>query len=171
MTIICDRNGKLLAASLEGDGWLTPSMQQNQRDYAGQQNQRDYAGLFGPESDLTHWIAAQMQHAGQDNDRGASSDISHNGEVLNVKLECLKNGGELFGYALFLSPQLQGQGMLADQERWHDIKNHIGSLKLYATFLLKKLPDSEDKQVVERLLKAIDTLADELARIRRGDRT
>lgn len=167
MTIICDTNGMLLAASNEDDGWLTPLRQD------GDSNQRGdhYAGIFGPESDLTRWIAAQMKRGDQDTVRGASSDISHNGEVVRVRMECLKSAGELFGYALHLSPRAEGLSISTDQERWHDIKNYIGSLKLYATFLQKKLPDGEDKQVVERLLKAIDTLAEQLARIRRGDRT
>jgi nitrogen-specific signal transduction histidine kinase len=167
VTIICDANGTLLAASNEADGWLTSSRQ------GAESNQRvgHYTGIFGPESALSHWISAQMEQGVEEKGTGASSDISHNGEILRVKMECLKNAGELFGYALHLSPQPQDQSTKWERERWHDIKNHVGSLKLYATFLQKKLPDGEDKQVVERLLKAIDTLAEQLARIRRGDRT
>jgi len=55
------------------------------------------------------------------------------------------------------------------RQQWHDIKNQLGGLKLYATFLNRKLPLTEDRQTVERMLNGINVLIEHLAKIRRGE--
>ena len=53
--------------------------------------------------------------------------------------------------------------------QWHEIKNHIGALKLYTTFLSRKLLEGDEGQTIEKILKGINALIDFLARIRRGE--
>ena len=45
----------------------------------------------------------------------------------------------------------------------------IGALKLYATFLTRKLPEGDERETVEKMLAGINGLIDYLAKIRRGE--
>jgi hypothetical protein len=174
LTMICDSTGELLAiAGGSPTGWLPDLESSLGRGEDGEWRAKRYLDVFGPASDLTRWITAEMQEARSPGYCGARSDISHNGNAVQVRLEVLRGSGGLFGYALHLTqgPEISEEATLVDRQQWHDIKNHLGGLKLYATFLKKKIPDGENLQIVEKLLNGINSLIEELARIRRGDAT
>jgi hypothetical protein len=58
---------------------------------------------------------------------------------------------------------------IVTRQQWHDIKNHLGGLKLYATYLKRKLPEGEDQEISGKILTGVDALIDKLAKIRRGE--
>jgi hypothetical protein len=174
LTMICNSRGELLAiAGSSPSGWLPDFETSLGRGENGEWRSKRYLDVFGPSSDLTRWITDQMQQARFPEYCGARSDISHNGNAVQVRLEALRGSDGLFGYALHLTqgPEISEEATPVDRQQWHDIKNHLGSLKLYATFLKKKIPDGETQQIVEKLLNGINSLIEELARIRRGDAT
>jgi hypothetical protein len=56
------------------------------------------------------------------------------------------------------------------QQSWHDIKNQLGGLKLYVTFLRMKLGNEDDlvRETSEKIVSSIDTIIRSIADIRRG---
>ena len=57
------------------------------------------------------------------------------------------------------------------QRAWHDIKNQLGGLKLYATFLKMKLGKEDDlvRETSEKIVRGIDAIVETIAEVRRGD--
>jgi hypothetical protein len=132
-----------------------------------------YTVTFGQSSDLTAWLTIQFDKARKQESDGAQSTVDDPGwGRMNVKFETLRFLNEDSRYAVLISEphdsMPEGASVITRQE-WHDIKNHLGGLKLYATFLKKKIPDREDQDIVEKLLKGINGLIDHLAQIRSGD--
>jgi hypothetical protein len=130
-----------------------------------------YTDAFGRESDLTNWLTKQIDEARKNESYRAQSNLEHQGNNVVVGFETLRFCGHDARYAVLISPpdSIPEGASLITRQQWHDIKNHLGSLKLYATFLKKKPPDSQDQAIVEKLLNGINGLIDHLAQIRGGD--
>src|SRR5262249_43555759 len=157
----------------------------------------NYADIFGRGSDLTSWLTKQIDQARKDESHAAQSSLDHLGGKVIVRFEALSlpgaaisgpgnsgkeragidpagqdRGGHHERYAVLISPSedsIPEGASLITRQQWHDIKNHLGGLKLYATFLKKKIADGEDQAIVEKLLNGINGLIDHLAQIRGGD--
>ena len=157
----------------------------------------NYADTFGRGSDLTSWLTKQIDQARKDEHYAAQSNLEYLGGRVIVRFEALSfpdaaisgpsssdndpasidpaghdRGDHQVRYAVLISPSEdsipEGASVITRQQ-WHDIKNHLGGLKLYATFLKKKIADGEDQAIVEKLLNGINGLIDHLAQIRGGD--
>jgi hypothetical protein len=168
--IVLSPGGRIEAASKAPAGWLRAQAVDTAAD---DEPNAHYSRSFGTESEITLWISKQIEQAHGEKFH-AQSNIAINGQVVGAKFETLSRDGLLFGYAVQLSAcglQVSEGDAVVGRQQWHDIKNHLGGLKLYATFLNKKIPEGEDRQIVEKLLKGINSLIDHLARIRRGDPT
>jgi hypothetical protein len=139
--------------------------------------QKHFAELFGPESGITHWLTEHLNQARRKVDYYAESSLENGSQVVFLRLESLKCDDELYGFALQILPgETPARGTPLDEgdavvyrKQWHEIKNHIGALKLYATFLTRKMPDGDERQTVEKMLNGINVLIEYLAKIRRGD--
>jgi hypothetical protein len=137
---------------------------------------RHFAEVFGQDSEVTKWLTYHMNEARKQDEYYKESQLENGNDLLLIKLESLKCDETLFGFAVTLSPfvsrvakaQEEGDAVVY-RKQWHEIKNHIGALKLYATFLTKKLPEGDELQAVEKMLNGINTLIEYLARIRRGE--
>jgi hypothetical protein len=131
-----------------------------------------FAESFGEGSELTKWLTDQIDQARISEFHSAESQLEHLGRRLSVEFETVRFPGLGNRYAVFISsPEdstADGSSVITRQQ-WHDIKNHLGGLKLYATFLKKKLDNIEDLAIVEKLLNGINGLIDHLAQIRGGD--
>jgi hypothetical protein len=133
--------------------------------------------VFGQDSQITNWLTHHLNEARRQDDYYTESQLENGNNQLLIKLESLKCDEELYGFALTISPFIAGENRNIYEEgdavvyrkQWHEIKNHIGALKLYATFLTKKIPESDERQAVEKMLSGINTLIDYLAKIRRGE--
>ncbi len=138
---------------------------------------KHFAEVFGQDSGITRWLTHHMNEARKQGDYYNESQLENGSSPLVIRLESLKCDEELYGFALTISPFVVHDSRTEHEEgdaviyrkQWHEIKNHIGALKLYATFLTKKLPDGDELQAVEKMLSGINTLIEYLARIRRGE--
>jgi hypothetical protein len=165
--VICDAAGRLLAISANAPRELiacSPTAHQH------------YAEIFGESSAITHWLTDHLGQARREGDYYIEHQIESDGDMVNLRLESLMCDQELYGFALTLAPaatasaaRLEEGDAIVYRKQWHEIKNYIGAMKLYATFLTKKLPDGDEKQTIEKMLAGINGLIDYLARIRRGE--
>ena len=139
--------------------------------------QKHFAEVFGRESNITHWLTEHLNEARRRIDYHAQGSLENGSQMLFVKLESLKCDDELYGFALQILPgdvpakntPIDEGDAVVYRKQWHEIKNHIGALKLYATFLTRKMPDGDERQTVEKMLNGINVLIEYLAKIRRGD--
>jgi len=165
--LVCDAAGRVQAVS---SGSRTPA-------FGADAVQKHYAEVFGMGSNITVWLTEHFERARKQGFYSAESNIQNGLAPLSVKLETLKSDGELYGFAVHLIPigsrkevpTLNEGDAIVTRQEWHDVKNHLGGLKLYATFLKRKLALGEDQQIVEKMLKGIDVLIEHLAKIRRGE--
>jgi len=139
--------------------------------------QKHFVELFGQESGITQWLTEHLNEARRKVDYYAESSLEDGNQIVFLRLESLKCDGELYGFALQVVPggsrpkerALEEGDAVVYRKQWHEIKNHIGALKLYATFLTRKMAEGDERQTVEKMLNGINVLIDYLAKIRRGD--
>jgi hypothetical protein len=165
--VICDAAGRLLAISANAPQELiscSPTAHQH------------FSEVFGESSAITRWLTDHLGQARREGDYYIEHQLENGGGLLSLRLESLLCDQELYGFALTLAPaqsaseaRLEEGDSVVYRKQWHEIKNYIGALKLYATFLTKKLPDGDEKQTIEKMLAGINGLIDYLARIRRGE--
>jgi hypothetical protein len=164
--VVCDAAGRVLAVSANPPQEIiacSPVAPQH------------FAEVFGETSAITGWLTNHLGQARRNGDYFAEQQVENAGGVLHVRLESLMCGQELYGFALTLGPvATAGRGLedgdaVVYRKQWHEIKNAIGALKLYATFLSRKLPEGDERQTVEKMLAGINNLIDYLAKIRRGE--
>jgi hypothetical protein len=164
--LVCDAAGKVQAVSSNSSAvnFAQPET-----------TQKHFSEVFGRDSQLTHWLTEQIGLARKRGEHYAESTVQNGSCELTVRLESLRRDSELYGFAVYISSPAAGGPALGEgdaivtRQQWHDIKNHLGGLKLYATFLKRKLPAGDDQQTVEKMLSGIDGLIDHLAKIRRGE--
>lgn len=135
---------------------------------------KHYAEVFGRDSNITKWLTDHFEQARKQGDYSAEASVQNGDAPLSVRLESLKTADEFYGFAVHLNPRdralkLEEGDAIVTRQEWHDVKNHLGGLKLYATFLKRKLAMGEDQQIVEKMLQGIDVLIEHLAKIRRGE--
>ena len=95
---------------------------------------------------------------------------------MTLRLDSLNCDGERCGFTLQIAPLgseiicvlHEGDSVVA-RKQWHEIKNHVGALKLYATFLKRKMPEGDERRIVEKIFNGVNTLIGYLDRIRRGE--
>ncbi|HKP84711.1 MAG TPA: hypothetical protein VJZ26_01365 [Blastocatellia bacterium] len=166
--LVCDAAGRVQAITSSASRKLiacSPSKHEH------------FAEVFGDGSEVTEWLTYHMNEARKHGDYYVESRLENGSDPLLVRLESLKCDEELFGFALTLKPHapakpretLQDGDAVVFRKQWHEIKNHIGALKLYATFLTKKMQEGDERQTVEKMLNGINGLIDYLAKIRRGE--
>lgn len=144
------------------------------------------AQYFGQNSPINRWFLEQIQEAGELADFSAEADLDlEDGEKqVFVRLNSLKCENAQYRFALQLCPehptrssqplpevpaQLKDGDSIVTRKEWHEIKNHVGALRLYATFLKRRMPEGDERQIVEKVLQGINTLIGYLDRIRRGE--
>ena len=165
--VVCDAGGRVIAVS---SGAAANGLFQTG---AAQQH---FAEVFGTDSEITSWLTRHLSEARKLGDYYAESSLDGDGKLFAC-IETLMKDGEIFGYALHFIPDGAGGGRQAlcegdsivTRQQWHDIKNSLGGLKLYATYLKRKLPEGEDQQIADKILAGVDGLIDQLAKIRRGE--
>jgi hypothetical protein len=166
--VVCDAGGRVLAVS---SGAAANGL------FGTGAAQQHFAEVFGLDSAITSWLTEHLSEARKRGDYYAESSLDGDDNKLFACIETLMKDGEIFGYALHFIPDgasggrhalCEGDSVITRQQ-WHDVKNHLGGLKLYATYLKRKLPEGEDQQIAEKILAGVDGLIDHLAKIRRGE--
>jgi hypothetical protein len=120
--------------------------------------------VFEARPELLAWLAEASNGAGDrcvvDGGGGAS---------VEVRFASLDGDG---GYALVAAPAEPPpiHGSLVSQQAWHDIKNQLGGLKLYATFLKMKLASQDEmvRDTTAKIIGGIDAVVRSIAEVRRG---
>jgi len=166
--VICDAAGRVLAVSANAPREVIP---------CSPVAHKHFAEVFGESSAITRWLTDHLGQARREGDYLAETEVEFGDGLLQVHLESLMCDQELYGFALKLAsvkPQAVGADLedgdsVVYRKQWHEIKNYIGAMKLYATFLTRKLPEGEERQTIEKMLNGINSLIDYLARIRRGE--
>lgn len=170
MLLVCDTAGKVQAVTSKGSGDTFRGVNVGERDIAE---------VFGRGSSINSWFRECAQEASQQDEYCAEAnlDLGNGSGRVFVKLESLRRGNELYGFALQLCPNVPDStsfapgegGSVITRKEWHEIKNHIGALRLYATFLKRKMPDGDERLIVEKMLSGVNALIGYLDKIRRGD--
>ena len=169
MLLICDFDGRVQAIS---------SRDVSSQLFECDPLQKHYTEAFGADSQIAEWLNMRFKDAQAASPYYEESCLDHKGDKVAVSLEGLKNGDALYGLAIPVIPDRCGYGRasvsegdaVVTRQQWHDIKNQLGGLTLYATFLHRKLPSTEDSQKVERMLNGINGRIEHRAKIRRGER-
>lgn len=166
--LVCDAAGRIQAITSSASKDLIP---------CSPSKHMHFAEVFGHDSELTEWITFHMNEARKKGDYVIESDLDNDANPISIRLESLVCEANLFGYALTVRPAipestrepLQDGDAIVYRKQWHEIKNHVGALKLYATFLTKKMTEGDERQTVEKMLNGINGLIDYLSKIRRGE--
>lgn len=174
MLLVCDATGRVQAVNSGAGMEVVPAID------AGD---RGVAHYFGQDSAINRWFQERIQEASElaDYSAEAALDLEENKHVL-VRLDSLKSENELYRFALQLCPEnsalerespdlprLEEGDSIVSRKQWHEIKNHVGALRLYATFLKRRMAEGDEREIVEKVLQGINTLIGYLDRIRRGE--
>ena len=184
MLLVCDATGRVQAttskAGMEVDAINT--------------GQEDFAQFFGLNAAVNQWFVERMQEANESADYSAEAnlDLEDGDTHVFVRVDRLKCENEHYRFALQLcpagpelaepepsepkpsepkpsKPKLGDGDSVVTRKQWHEIKNHIGALRLYATFLKRRMPEGDERQIVEKVLQGVNVLIGYLDRVRRGD--
>ncbi|HJQ26387.1 MAG TPA: hypothetical protein VKA60_20905 [Blastocatellia bacterium] len=165
--VICDAAGRILAVSANAPKAVIA---------CSPVSHQHFAEVFGETSAVTRWLTNHLGQARRAGDYFVEQQVENGEGMLVLRLESLTCDEELYGFALTLKPATPGDGNHLEEgdavvyrKQWHEIKNAIGAMKLYATFLTRKLPEGDERQTVEKMLAGINGLIDYLAKIRRGE--
>jgi hypothetical protein len=166
MLFICDSTGKVQAVSSKAVGDTFPETSFLQRDVGE---------LLGLGTSMNSWLEDRIQEARKHDEYFAETIVENGKRKLSVRLDVLNHDRELYGFALQVLPVQDGAVGLRDgdsvveRKQWHEIKNHVGALKLYATFLKRKMADGDERRIVEKIFNGVNELIGYMDRIRRGD--
>lgn len=168
VVVVCDTTGKVLAVS---------TATADERFSSDAVTQKSIDDLFGQSSAVARWVRGELARADKDEGYFSETTLKEGAARTFVRLDLLERDGESFGFALQVYPDgaLSGQSepkegdSVVTQKQWHEIKNHIGALKLYATFLTRRMQEGDERQTVEKMLNGINLLIDYIAKIRRGE--
>lgn len=166
--VVCDAAGKVQAITSKEASDTFPR---------GSSVEADFAKAFGLGSTINSWFMERIREARAQDEYSAEASLENgNGQVF-IRLENLRRDGQLYGFALQFIPvavpgppdAINEGNSIITRRQWHEIKNHVGALKLYATFLKRKMQDGDERQIVEKIFNGVSALIGYLDRIRRGE--
>jgi|ERR1041384_4277624 len=170
MLFVCDAAGRVQATS-------SATSARMRRDDAGES---DLAQFLGQDSIVIQWFLERIQEASDSADYSAEAnlDLEDGARHVFVRLDRLDCDNECYRFALQLCPtdpgpelplqKLEDGDSIVTRKEWHEIKNHIGALRLYATFLKRRMPEGDEREIVDKVLQGVNALIGYLDRIRRG---
>jgi hypothetical protein len=168
MLLVCNPAGKVQAVTSTAISDCFPGASVAERDFG------EIVGL-GPAINL--WFKDRMREAVDTDEYSAEAILENEGERVLVRLESLRRDGELYGFVLQFFPVVDPEvphaindgDSIISRRQWHEIKNHVGALKLYATFLKRQMPEGDERRIVEKIFNGVNALIGYLDKIRRGE--
>jgi hypothetical protein len=124
---------------------------------------------FSADAALREWASAAAADASE---RGTSGSCVRPGAApVRVSIAPIASGGFALVAADADPPAVDGSQV--SQQAWHDIKNQLGGLKLFATFLKIKLANQDEqiRETTEKIVGSIDAIVKSIADVRRGEET
>lgn len=168
MLLVCDACGKVQAVTSMSARDTLP-----QASFLG----RDITQVleYGPA--INTWLDERIREANGVDEYSAETSLETGNTRLFLRLDSLKRDNELCGFALQILPfessemlcVLREGDSIVERKQWHEIKNHVGALKLYATFLKRMMADGDERRTVEKIFNGVNALITYLDRIRRGE--
>ena len=172
MLLLCDQTGKVQA--ITGRAEATAGSVN-----AEESEENDFAHFFGLNSVVNQWFLERIAEAGETPDYSAEAnlDLEDGATHVFVRVDTLKSQNEHYRFVLQLCPsepelsvhKLKDGDSIVTRRQWHEIKNHIGALRLYVTFLKRRMADGDEREIVDKVLQGVNALIGYLDRIRRGD--
>jgi len=168
MLMVCDTGGKVKAVTSMGACEAFPE---------SSFFEKDVTQVLGLGSAANLWLDDCLRKARGRDTYSAETSLESGDTRLFVKLDSLMRGHELYGFVLQIFPVaisedkcvLKDGDAIVERRQWHEIKNHVGALKLYATFLKRKLPEGDERRTVEKIFSGVNALISYLDRVRRGE--
>jgi len=165
MLLVCDSAGKVEAMTAADDKLLGASFAH-----------RDFGEIFGRGSTINQWFTERRREARNKDEYVAETRLEDGDGPVLIRLESLNSDHELYGFALRFLPMasdkkpcaLHEGDSIVERKQWHEIKNHVGALKLYATFLKRKMPEGDERRIIEKIFNGVNELIGYMDRIRRG---
>jgi len=139
---------------------------------------RQCADVFKEIPQLTDWLESEMRSRESAINASQQLSLASGQGLLQAHLLSLKSDGQQGGFILLLiaqldSPQKSEQpnsscsSTLLSQRLRHDLKNQLGGMKLYATFLKRRLShDAALVEPVEKIIAGIDALTAQISQMR-----
>ena len=162
--LICDADGRVRSAS-RGAGAAFGDAHVEAGLHVGE--------ALASSPKLRDWVATAIDKAAAGDGDGDSCVLLEDvGEALEVFVVPLADpGGDAFAVVASRTAAAGQRPDEVSQKTWHDIKNQLGGLKLYATFLKKKLGDEEGtiSETAGRIVSGIDAVVRSIAEARRGE--
>lgn len=166
--VICDAAGNVQAITSKETDDTFPR---------GSAIETDLAEVFGPGSTINHWFMERIREARAQDEYSAEASLENGDGQVFIRLDSLRRDGQLYGFALQFLPQevpaqphvIPDGHSIITRRQWHEIKNHVGAIKLYATFLKRQMQDGDERQIVEKIFNGVNALIGYLDRIRRGE--
>jgi hypothetical protein len=124
---------------------------------------------FSADEALREWAAVAADNA---RESGASGSCVRPGDApVHFCVAPIASGGFAVVATDAELPAVDGDRV--SQRAWHDIKNQLGGLKLFATFLKIKLgnQDEQIRETTEKIVGSIDAIVRAIADVRRGEDT
>jgi nitrogen-specific signal transduction histidine kinase len=164
--IVCERDGRIRSATAAARELLRGA-----RLEAGVGLAEGLASSPG----LARWVSGALEREGPI--RAFQTGVVADGgaEPLRVYLTVLPDGTAEGAIALALSHVGASDEVVSPRDvarkTWHDIQNQLGGLKLYATFLKRKLGEADDQVRVtaDKIITGIDAVSQSIANARRGE--
>ena len=128
--------------------------------------------LMGKDSPIVSWAIEELSLQRGITNWSAGNCINIGGHDICLSLRSLKQGSEPCLFYLRVTDSnltLTEGSAVVTRKHWHDIKNQLGGIKLYSTFLRKKMPEGDDREIIDKILVIMNDLIDLIDRIRAGE--
>jgi nitrogen fixation/metabolism regulation signal transduction histidine kinase len=164
--IVCGRDGRIRSATPEAHELLGGDALE-----AGASLADGFAAAPG----LARWVEGALARGGPARMFQTGVIAATNAPPLRVYLTVLPDGGSDGEVALALTRVTGTEDVVLPHDvarkTWHDIQNQLGGLKLYATFLKKKLGTADDqvRETAEKIVMGVDAVSQSIANARRGE--
>jgi hypothetical protein len=161
--IICDADGRVLSASggrgAAGGGAAGGGAAAVGESLAGSPKMRE-------------WVAVALERAREDGVADTCVVLEDDGVAHDVAVVPLEGpDGAAFAVVTSRSDVAAIAPHEVSQKAWHDIKNQLGGLKLYATFLRRRFVGDDElaHETVGKIVSGIDAVVEAIAAARRGE--
>jgi hypothetical protein len=151
--IICDADGRVLSAS-GGQGVAAVG-----ESLAGSPKMRE-------------WVEVALERVREDGVADTCVVLEDDGVALDVAVVPLDGpDGAAFAVVASRADVAAVAPHEVSQKAWHDIKNQLGGLKLYATFLRRRFVGDDElaHETVGKIVSGIDAVVNAIAAARRGE--
>lgn len=164
--VVCDGSGRVTSATDGVAAFLGGR---------GAEAGASVADLFDISPDAASWVAAALGRANESAKAETTTIPSWPAGAVRLTTSRLAGGASpsvalLLESAKPVAPDVALPHEVA-RKTWHDIQNQLGGLKLYATFLKRKLGSADEqlRETADKIVQGVDAVSQSIANARRGE--